>query len=521
MNSSNLQKNAKKASSLEKKQIQALKQQTESLSELLVKLSRFYEGITPDVDKEMSVLRSHLVGRPNYTLANISISKLTKLLMQHTDAIKVKSSQTINKMGSALKKLQRLDNLSNAVKNETVRFLTELDNHSVSIYSALPQFEKTIEIYQRALENTKSTDEAKSQKNADDMPFSEQTARLHKNITMELKELIEHFCQVDQKDQQLQDIRQRLLEGITPDELLECCLFLIRIIVRDVIKEAHLNERFVVGLHKSLHIINRQVEKNLDSAKQNQQHRAENLSLIKDHIQGIDSAVNESTSLERLKAQTSQYLEKLSANISVREELDKADEKALLTMLTALQTELTKLEEKASKYKKKLNKQSLAAKQDPLTKIPNRMAYNERVDLEVQRWQRNGAPLSVAIVDIDHFKRINDMYGHAAGDKTLAVIARHLQNNLRSTDFVARWGGEEFILLFPDTDASQVKQPLEVIRRDLAKIPFAFRGEKVTITTSIGASSFQNGDDIDSVFARADRNLYLAKNSGRNKVTLD
>lgn len=522
MNKSSVRKNSDKTNTLEKKQIQALKLQNDSLSELLTKLSRFYEGITPDVDKEMQVLRSHLAGKPNYTLANISISKLTKLLMEHTNDIKLKSSQTITKMESAVKKLQKLNNLPNEVKNQTIRFLTELDPRSVSIYSALPQFEKAIEIYQQALENANPAKKNRPLKGAANIYLaSEQSNRLHKNITMELKELIEQFYQADKKDQQLKDIRLRLLQGISPEELLECCLFLIRIIVKDVLKETNVTERFVNGLHNSLLKINRQVEHNLDEAKKHQQDRVENLASMKDHIQGIDSAVNDSTCLDSLKTQASLYLKKLSASVSEQEALDKADEQALIAMLTSIQSELTRLEEKAAAYKKKLYKQSLTAKQDPLTKLPNRLAYNERIELEVERWKRKSAPLSVAIVDIDHFKKINDQYGHAAGDKTLTVIARHLQNSLRSTDFVARWGGEEFILLFPDTDAQKVEKPLEAIRRDLEKIPFTFKGERVTITTSIGATTFKDGDDIEKVFERADSNLYIAKNSGRNRVNLD
>jgi diguanylate cyclase (GGDEF)-like protein len=158
---------------------------------------------------------------------------------------------------------------------------------------------------------------------------------------------------------------------------------------------------------------------------------------------------------------------------------------------------------------------------DPLTKIPNRIAYNERMEQEFQRFRRHNTPLCVAVVDIDHFKQINDKYGHAAGDKTLQVIAKQLRANLRKTDFLARWGGEEFVLLFPDSALNDLLDPLNEIRTKLESLPFKCKQQPVTITASFGLTQFQPEDTIEDVFERADKHLYTAKNNGRNQIVSD
>ena len=142
------------------------------------------------------------------------------------------------------------------------------------------------------------------------------------------------------------------------------------------------------------------------------------------------------------------------------------------------------------------------------------------MDIEFKRWTRYGYQLCLAVVDIDFFKRINDSYGHSAGDKTLKVIATALKKSLRTTDFIARFGGEEFVILMPETKLGDMEVPLNKIRSIIKKIPFKFKGKDVTITISIGVTEFKEKDNSLQAFDRADAALYEAKNSGRDKVIL-
>jgi diguanylate cyclase len=124
------------------------------------------------------------------------------------------------------------------------------------------------------------------------------------------------------------------------------------------------------------------------------------------------------------------------------------------------------------------------------------------------------------MLDLDHFKRINDSYGHLAGDKVLKIIATVLRKRLRGSDFIARFGGEEFVLLLPATPPAVGAKLLETLRAAIEACPFHFKGERVTITISMGLTSFRVGEHSDLALKRADQALYRAKNAGRNRVEL-
>ena len=118
----------------------------------------------------------------------------------------------------------------------------------------------------------------------------------------------------------------------------------------------------------------------------------------------------------------------------------------------------------------------------------------------------------------DHFKRINDNYGHLAGDKVLKIVADQLRKRLRGQDFIARFGGEEFVVLLPQTSPAVGLKLAETLRAAVEACPFHFKGERVVITTSIGLSAFRSGERGDQVLKRADDALYRAKDQGRNRV---
>ena len=151
----------------------------------------------------------------------------------------------------------------------------------------------------------------------------------------------------------------------------------------------------------------------------------------------------------------------------------------------------------------------LAAK-DPLTGLMNRAFFDDRMQTEVARTNRTGRLLSLALIDIDHFKKFNDKFGHMAGDEMLRTVADIFQNSLRKSDLVARYGGEEFIILFPETPAEFAVQTANRLRVDV---------EQTTVTVSIGVAELPtDGKDMRAVIDRADIRLYQAKNAGRNKV---
>jgi len=158
---------------------------------------------------------------------------------------------------------------------------------------------------------------------------------------------------------------------------------------------------------------------------------------------------------------------------------------------------------------------------DELTGLFNRRFYDQKILAEYRRSKRNLTPLSLVIIDIDHFKVVNDTYGHLAGDQCLIWIAQHLKQSLkRSTDMAFRYGGEEFCLILPDTDSKGAMALAETLRKNIAKQACSFKELDIPLTISNGIYTYQQQDDIlpEQIFARADKALYQAKHNGRNQT---
>ena len=160
------------------------------------------------------------------------------------------------------------------------------------------------------------------------------------------------------------------------------------------------------------------------------------------------------------------------------------------------------------------------ATHDDLTGLLNRRAMLDRMQLEQRRSLRSGSPLLIAQLDIDHFKAVNDTHGHAAGDLVLQSFADTVRRNVRDTDVLARWGGEEFVLLLCDTPAADAVALMERLRQAVQamQVPVAQGGQPITVTVSIGLARHTPADPLAGTLERADRALYAAKAGGRNRV---
>ena len=160
------------------------------------------------------------------------------------------------------------------------------------------------------------------------------------------------------------------------------------------------------------------------------------------------------------------------------------------------------------------------ATHDDLTGLLNRRAMLDRMQLEQRRSLRSGSPLLIAQLDIDHFKAVNDTHGHAAGDLVLQSFADTVRRNVRDTDVLARWGGEEFVLLLCDTPAADAVALMERLRQAVQamQVPVAQGGQPITVTVSIGLARHTPADPLAGTLERADQALYAAKAGGRNRV---
>jgi len=158
------------------------------------------------------------------------------------------------------------------------------------------------------------------------------------------------------------------------------------------------------------------------------------------------------------------------------------------------------------------------ARRDPLTGLANRRAFEEALAREVARAARDGAPLAVIALDVDHFKRVNDAHGHAAGDAVLAEVAARAAQALRAGDLLARVGGEEFAALLPGASLEAAAEAAERVRARIVALPIAAGGAFLAVTLSAGLAALAQGEDGAALLARADERLYAAKRAGRDRV---
>ncbi len=156
---------------------------------------------------------------------------------------------------------------------------------------------------------------------------------------------------------------------------------------------------------------------------------------------------------------------------------------------------------------------------DSLTGLVNRRHMLEKINQEVERCRRYGGGFCIAIADIDNFKAVNDTYGHVCGDAVIKHIAALIRNNLRSSDIVSRWGGEEYLLLFPETGIENVKSACDKVRTILEKSSVQYDNHVISVTVTFGIAASTADFDITSMIKKADEALYRGKKSDKNIVT--
>lgn len=180
---------------------------------------------------------------------------------------------------------------------------------------------------------------------------------------------------------------------------------------------------------------------------------------------------------------------------------------------------LRKQQSRIEELKKLLEAERLRSGIDALTELPNRGSYDRAMVREHALAVRSNNQLAIAVLDLDHFKQVNDQHGHAVGDYILKMFAQILKAQRRASDFVARFGGEEFVIIFPNTNVAGAMNFLERLRKSVEEaLCIQVSGKELCVTVSIGVAQLNTEDTTESLFKRADNALYEAKEAGRNRV---
>lgn len=338
------------------------------------------------------------------------------------------------------------------------------------------------------------------------------------HIETTLLELLSELTLPERYMAQAQAMHARIRRGLNWYELLPVLdeLAILMLAVNDGSQQEF--ERYLQQLNQRLENFQRQLQLTHGDHVESRSAALALDDVLREHVDGLQTSMRGATDIDGLKQVLESRLEGLLASMEQHRLQREAREQEIAARLQGLGERVTSMEREALDYRDKLEQQRHKALLDPLTGLPNRAAWNERLALEHGRLQQTGTGLLLAILDLDHFKSINDTYGHQAGDKVLKIIANVLRKGLRGDDFIARFGGEEFALLMPGSDLSGGSRLLERLRAAVQQCPFHFKGERVTVTMSAGVAVFKSGENASQVLKRADQALYRAKEAGRNQI---
>lgn len=353
----------------------------------------------------------------------------------------------------------------------------------------------------------------------------ESFATISDRVTIILMELLDHFPAVDCVEQKAIKIKQSIHRGLSWRELAPTLEDIRDFVIQSSIGADDNYRNYLNHVYEELsaitHILGIAIQ-------EEEQQRLANTALqnsVDSGMRTLSHALTEHNDIDQLKMAVESQVHTIQDALKHSKEKQSEGQESLSSQLTALIERVHKMEQQDASTRQQLEEEKKRAVTDTLTGLPNREAYSERVHNEMLRWQRYQHPLSLAVLDIDYFKKVNDQYGHQMGDKVLKAVSTSVANRLREVDFIARFGGEEFVLLLPETRAEDALSMLDRTRERLAKTHMrSQKGEeetKFTVTVSIGIAEFKEGDTADDVFERADNALYQAKEQGRNQCIIE
>ncbi|MEM7540627.1 MAG: diguanylate cyclase [Pseudomonadota bacterium] len=237
-------------------------------------------------------------------------------------------------------------------------------------------------------------------------------------------------------------------------------------------------------------------------------------------ISAVHRELKDATEIDALRGAIDSQLDTINGYVTSyieKEQMraDSAEQRALV-----LEHNLCELQRDSEELRTQLARAQEQSSRDALTGLPNRLAYDKRLEIIVRAARNTGETLSLTVFDIDRFKTVNDTYGHLAGDRLLKIVAQQLRKHLREGDFLARYGGEEFVVLLPNTNGNSAADVADLLRRSVEQCRVGHCGKPLSLTISAGIAEHQGSEPIEATFERADRALYEAKESGRNCVKL-
>lgn len=467
------------------------------------------KGQDVEVDNKLTQLRK-ASGK------GIELSTLTSRLTETQESVRALEDQHYLKQKAlrdflleAGETLQSVKGMEDNVRRQLRMVVNKLKSKETLLFNELqPTIKNLLETYRLV---TLPVQTNSIERNSEEFQINPQ---LLENIIKRLDKLSQNAI----IKPRLNEFKQRIDVSTHDFDRLEVCLTYFEESVTQFSEEFLQTQKLILNVNAALADVHKTLIRSINCSK-DYGHQLELLNKkIDGQIDELSKNADSANSVSNLKKIIENKLNVITESIKQRDELERKRAADLDNVLQDMESKLANLEQRTEFYRKKWLEEIARADLDALTNLPNRGAYDKRFNEEFKRWLRHPDPLCIAVIDVDHFKKINDNYGHSVGDKTLQIVAQTLRKSLRETDFLARYGGEEFVCLMINTDAKKMLTPLEKLRKAVSSIPFKVKNDRLNITVSVGVTMLLATDNVHTAFDRADKALYEAKDSGRNRI---
>ncbi|WP_133406048.1 sensor domain-containing diguanylate cyclase [Parashewanella tropica] len=496
-----------------KKELKAVLQDRDNkynrLLSFISDLSIASKGQNFELDNKLAKLRRQLTKFEDIDTYQQEINDIERTLQTQHRQLSSFLDESRHGLTRVASQLQRVKSLPDENKRELIYFKNEMKKPFHTVWEYLPKIEQLISHYEKVLELQFQQD----------LEFELEDK--HIALARELHTIIDDLEFKPEQRDKVSTIQAVLTDNVDFNELISAYHVILSLVVDNLLREKNSAQEFLSILNQTLSTVGDITNTvQVQSDKCHIIHQELNQA-ASNHITNVGVSLSITHDIDELKQQIRGQLGQLQAVLTQKQKIEQRDKQQLQHSIDSMRKELSQLTDEVSHYKDKLQEQQKLNLLDPLTQLPNRTALEEKLNIEYQKVKRQQTDLWVAVADVDHFKVINDNFGHSTGDKTLQVIAKGIKSALRDSEFVARYGGEEFVLLLPDVSNDNIKPLLSRVKDRIKSIPFKFKGQPITVTLSIGAAKVSAGEDVDSTFNRADAALYQAKDQGRDRVIID
>ncbi|MBA6415991.1 GGDEF domain-containing protein [Colwellia sp. 6M3] len=510
--------------------------QSALLTGFIGKLSQACKGTDILLDNKLANLRSTLKTATSFTDFEKDIKTISTLLRQYSLKNDKNRIEIHDQLSNSSTGLQKSKNFPKESRRQLQTLINKAEEGHASLIQYIPLMSEIIAFYESiihsqiklAVDQSQTTDTSKPVA-LDKINHVEVKAELESNtvaIQQEApKELLGRFSSIlntlvisKKHKANVSKIKSSLHGQISNQNLMTECLNVFDFMIEDLEQERSRAKVFLSTISETLTSVQMSVTATIaTSSESNDQHAAINLELT-EKIKEVSIGINDAGSLTEMKVDVNDKIQQIAKTLQNKAELENSQNIELNEKLNSMSAKVEKLEQQSKIFEKRIQEVQAKSFQDALTKLANRASFDEFFAKELVRFHHKQFDLAITVIDLDDFKRINDTFGHTAGDKTLQVIADTLTKVMGNDVFISRYGGEEFVLIFKDVDKITVMNRLNMLRKKVASLPFTFKGTRVTITLSIGITLVQRDDIVHSAFERADTALYRAKHEGKNKV---